>query len=235
MAQAGLESLFTAALGLQPPWEVDAVELETTNRRIDFKVTYKARRLACPACGEAEQGIHDRVRRYTPALPRATTNAATRCSVFRTLFRARGNREPARLITLGSARSVFCRQHIHKGLCHAQPHSRKIAIIAAAAAQRRTCGSPNGRTARNGPAHLSKAGERPSRPGPGPVCFGRFGAARRSGVGIGVIGPIVATPALRVSRQAAKGTAGCLAPAHAGLFGVGPTWPTAPAGRSRCG
>lgn len=63
MAQAGVESLFTAALGLQPPWEVEAVELETTKRRIDFKVTYKARRLACPACGEADQGIHDRVHR----------------------------------------------------------------------------------------------------------------------------------------------------------------------------
>lgn len=58
-----VETLFTAALGLQTPWVVREVELNTVKRRIDFEVTCDAKRLACPACGAAEQGIHDRVRR----------------------------------------------------------------------------------------------------------------------------------------------------------------------------
>lgn len=58
-----VESLFAAALGLQAPWEVKQVELNTAKRRIDFEVGCTARRHACPACGAAEQGIHDRVRR----------------------------------------------------------------------------------------------------------------------------------------------------------------------------
>ena len=58
-----IESLFTAALGLQAPWAVEAVELNTTKRRIDFEVRCKAKALSCPACGAAQQGIHDRVRR----------------------------------------------------------------------------------------------------------------------------------------------------------------------------
>jgi transposase len=58
-----VETLFTAALGLQAPWEVKEVELDTVKRRIDFEVACDAKRLACPACGSTEQGIHDRVRR----------------------------------------------------------------------------------------------------------------------------------------------------------------------------
>lgn len=58
-----VETLFTAALGLQAPWEVKEVEIDTAKRRIDFEVVCTAKRLACPACGSAEQGIHDRVRR----------------------------------------------------------------------------------------------------------------------------------------------------------------------------
>jgi transposase len=58
-----VETLFTAALGLQAPWEVKEVELNTAKRRIDFEVGFTDKRHACPACGTAEQGIHDRVRR----------------------------------------------------------------------------------------------------------------------------------------------------------------------------
>jgi len=58
-----VETLFTAALGLQAPWEVEKVELNTAKRRIDFEVSCRARRLACPVCGAADQGIHDRERR----------------------------------------------------------------------------------------------------------------------------------------------------------------------------
>ena len=59
----GIESLFTSALGLVPPWQVDKVELETTRRRIDFEVRCSAKKLACPHCGAVEQRIHDRLRR----------------------------------------------------------------------------------------------------------------------------------------------------------------------------
>ena len=58
-----IETLFTAALGLQAPWQVENVELNTARRRIDFEVGYAGRRLCCPACGAEHQGIHDRVRR----------------------------------------------------------------------------------------------------------------------------------------------------------------------------
>lgn len=59
----GVEGLFTSALGLAPPWEVDKVELDTARRRIDFEVRCSAKTLACPHCGVAEQRIHDRLRR----------------------------------------------------------------------------------------------------------------------------------------------------------------------------
>lgn len=32
----GVEALFTSALGLQLPWMVEDVKLDTTKRRIDF-------------------------------------------------------------------------------------------------------------------------------------------------------------------------------------------------------
>ena len=34
----GIEVLFTSALGLQPPWVVEDVKLDTAKRRIDFEV-----------------------------------------------------------------------------------------------------------------------------------------------------------------------------------------------------
>ena len=58
-----IEALFTTALGLQPPWHVAKVELNTGKRRIDFEVEHTGRRAACPACGAEHQLIHDRVRR----------------------------------------------------------------------------------------------------------------------------------------------------------------------------
>lgn len=58
-----VETLFTAALGLQSPWEVKQVDLDMSKRRIDFEVACDTKRLTCPVCGAAEQGIHDRVRR----------------------------------------------------------------------------------------------------------------------------------------------------------------------------
>jgi len=58
-----LEALFTTALGLQAPWVVKDIELNTAKHRIDFQVVCKAKRIDCPACGRVDQGIHDRVAR----------------------------------------------------------------------------------------------------------------------------------------------------------------------------
>lgn len=58
-----VEALFTTALGLQAPWIVSNVDLNTVKRRIDFKVSCDAKQMPCPACGVAGQGIHDRIKR----------------------------------------------------------------------------------------------------------------------------------------------------------------------------
>lgn len=59
----GVEALFTSALGLQPPWVVEDVKLDTAKRRIDFEVACRGALLACPQCGAASQPVHDRLRR----------------------------------------------------------------------------------------------------------------------------------------------------------------------------
>ena len=58
-----VEALFTSALGLQPPWLVDDVKLDTAKRRIDFEVACRGALLGCPQCGAAAQPVHDRLRR----------------------------------------------------------------------------------------------------------------------------------------------------------------------------
>lgn len=52
--------LFTAALGLQAPWEVVDVRFTPEQGEIHFDVACASRRLPCPACGVVEQPIHDR-------------------------------------------------------------------------------------------------------------------------------------------------------------------------------
>ena len=59
----GVEALFTSALGLQAPWVVEDVKLDTAKRRIDFEIGCQGARLSCPACGSASQPVHDRLRR----------------------------------------------------------------------------------------------------------------------------------------------------------------------------
>jgi len=59
----GIEALFTSALGLVAPWEVDKVELDTARRRIDFEVRCTATALNCLHCEAPAQRIHDRLRR----------------------------------------------------------------------------------------------------------------------------------------------------------------------------
>lgn len=59
----GVEALFTSALGLQPPWVVQDVKLDTTKRRIDFQIACQGAKLACPACGAIAEPVHDRLAR----------------------------------------------------------------------------------------------------------------------------------------------------------------------------
>jgi len=59
----GVEALFTGALGLQAPWAVRDVRLDTAKHRIDFDVECKQSLLACAACGAASQKVHDRLPR----------------------------------------------------------------------------------------------------------------------------------------------------------------------------
>ncbi|MHA5818870.1 ISL3 family transposase [Pseudomonas aeruginosa] len=58
-----MEQLFTQALGLSPPWVVISVDFRQAEGAIHFAVECQAQRLACPACGAAEQPIHDRIER----------------------------------------------------------------------------------------------------------------------------------------------------------------------------
>jgi transposase len=59
----GIEALFTSALGLQAPWVVEDVKLDTAKRRIDFEVGCRGATFACPECGASQQKVHDRMRR----------------------------------------------------------------------------------------------------------------------------------------------------------------------------
>lgn len=54
------EQLFTHALGLTPPWEVDNVDFDPKAQRIDFRVSCQAKKLPCPGCGQEHQPTHDR-------------------------------------------------------------------------------------------------------------------------------------------------------------------------------
>lgn len=54
------ESLFTAALGLAPPWEVQDIQFDPKAGRIDFKVGFSSgAKFPCPNCESQEQGVHD--------------------------------------------------------------------------------------------------------------------------------------------------------------------------------
>jgi transposase len=55
--------LFTAALGLGTPWQVERVRFEPAAHEIHFDVVCAAKRLPCPRCNAADQPIHDRLMR----------------------------------------------------------------------------------------------------------------------------------------------------------------------------
>lgn len=51
--------LFTAALGLQPPWRVTGLKFDPARKRLDIQVDFPAgSRFPCPDCGEASK-VHD--------------------------------------------------------------------------------------------------------------------------------------------------------------------------------
>jgi len=57
-------SLFTVALGLQPPWNVAEVAFDPQAGRIDFGVGFAAgSRFVCPHCGAEHQPVHDTLER----------------------------------------------------------------------------------------------------------------------------------------------------------------------------
>jgi transposase len=75
----GIEALFTSALGLQPPWVVEDVKLDTAKRRIDFEIGCQGAMLACPHCGAASP-VHDRLRRSWRHLDFFQFEAWLRCA-----------------------------------------------------------------------------------------------------------------------------------------------------------
>jgi transposase len=54
------EELFTRALGLAAPWRVAGLDFQPAEGQIVFQIVSDAKRLRCPACGAADQPIHDR-------------------------------------------------------------------------------------------------------------------------------------------------------------------------------
>ena len=53
------EALFSQALGLVLPWEVEQVALDAKANRIDLHIAWRAPKATCPACGASEQMVHD--------------------------------------------------------------------------------------------------------------------------------------------------------------------------------
>lgn len=58
-----MEQLFTQALGLTAPWVVTGFDFRPSEGAIHFTAECQANRLPCPACGAADQPIHDRLPR----------------------------------------------------------------------------------------------------------------------------------------------------------------------------
>lgn len=56
-----IEALFTSALGLQPPWAVRDVQLDTARHRIDCDVDCRQALLACPDCNAPSQKVYSRL------------------------------------------------------------------------------------------------------------------------------------------------------------------------------
>lgn len=57
---SGAEAVFTQALGLASPWEVERVEFRPEQSRIDMFIVYGSNVGQCPACGAQDKPVHDR-------------------------------------------------------------------------------------------------------------------------------------------------------------------------------
>ena len=55
-----MKTLYTQALGLSAPWRVVSLDFRSAEGVIAFQIDNTAKRLDCPACGAADQPIHDR-------------------------------------------------------------------------------------------------------------------------------------------------------------------------------
>ena len=53
------EALFSQALGLVKPWEVQQVSLDVKASRIDLYIAWNSAVAACPACHASDQVLHD--------------------------------------------------------------------------------------------------------------------------------------------------------------------------------
>ncbi len=53
------EALFGQALGLSAPWVIGRVALDVERRRLDIFVSWDSKTGQCPACGSANQRVHD--------------------------------------------------------------------------------------------------------------------------------------------------------------------------------
>ena len=53
-------SLFQLALGITPPWEVDRLEFDADQRRLDIHVDFKrGSKFVCPERGAGDCPVHD--------------------------------------------------------------------------------------------------------------------------------------------------------------------------------
>ena len=60
MSDSMHQELFTTALGLQAPWSVTSFDVDQQAGRIDFHVGFsRGSHFDCPACGAADQSVHD--------------------------------------------------------------------------------------------------------------------------------------------------------------------------------
>ena len=82
-------------MGLTPPWAVDSVSFRPDEGAIHFEVSCDAARLACPACGAADQPVHDRVERTWQHLHFFQFKAFIHCRVPRVACRECGKTSQA--------------------------------------------------------------------------------------------------------------------------------------------
>ena len=124
------EQLFTQALGLTSPWAVDSVSFRPDEGAIHFEVSCDAARLACPACGAADQPVHDRVERTWQHLHFFQFKAFIHCRVPRVACRECGktSQAPAPWAAKGSGFSMLM-EAFAVAMCQALPVAHVARLI----------------------------------------------------------------------------------------------------------